>query len=169
MAKRQYSADSAHDPHPLLLSGTPTRDARLSAAGIHDAGASSNPFAVPAAKAASGCPRLHRKLQHRIHPASTAGTELAMFKRTPHCSPISKHSASAGRRCRPVPTCCQRSSLRRPQPARYGLDARWPSTASLPPKPRSGRRLRLEKKGPTGRRQGQSRSDRQRRPGIGRD
>jgi hypothetical protein len=52
MAKRQYSADSAHDPHLLLLSGTPTRDARLSAAGINDAGVSSNPFAVAAAKAA---------------------------------------------------------------------------------------------------------------------
>jgi hypothetical protein len=52
MAKSQYSADSAYNPHSLLLSDIPTRDARLPSAGIDDAWACPNPPVVASANAA---------------------------------------------------------------------------------------------------------------------
>jgi hypothetical protein len=56
MAKCQYSADSARNPHPLLLNGIPAWDAPLPVADINNAEASSNPFVFVPAKSAPQAP-----------------------------------------------------------------------------------------------------------------
>jgi hypothetical protein len=56
MAKHHYSADSARNPHPLLLSGIPAWDTPSPSAGINNAAPSSNPFVFAPAKPASQKP-----------------------------------------------------------------------------------------------------------------
>ena len=74
--------------------------------------------------------RVGKALLHAFTKSSMAATKSS--------AAISNGSCSAGRRCRPAPTCCRRMCLR--HRTRPFSACAWRSTGSPPPRPRSGGR-----------------------------